>query len=299
MKKAQRETLEESWERQARARARQRLSEVEQARQEATQRPTGYTSDPERYAWALVIPVDNRDAVPVACYALARMAQRLAAVCMPTWPETPDQSATRLGSDEGHYVETHFEVVSDKQLPDEDLRTLVLGTLRDLGLEAMGITGAEWVRFQYDDWGVTDEEWAVRAAEFEAQSEAERAARVATMQAEAELHRREDPWACTVIRAALESGLRGVASQALSVYVQSGLVEIRVTGESATPKQIRSLVDTVPGLQVEWRKARGAGMTKIARGKIITYPSEDLWVHLKDRVVQGRLGGPADGCVTE
>jgi hypothetical protein len=297
-KNTQRQTFEARWERDARERARRRLSEVQQAKQEATQRPQGYKSDSDRYGWALVIPVDSGDAGHVACYAMARMAQRLAGVCTATWPETLDRHTTCLGSDQGYYVECQFEVASHNQPPDEELRALVLGTLRDVGLEAMGITGAEWVRFQYDDWGVTAEDIAARNAEFEARSKAELAARVAAMQAEAELHRREDPWACTVIRAALEAGLRGAAPWAVSVAVRNGLVEIGVTGEPVTPKQIRSVVDTVPGLRVEWRNVRGNKTTKTARGKIVTYPSNDLWAHLKRRVVQGRLGGAADGSGT-
>jgi hypothetical protein len=72
-----------------------------------------------------------------------------------------------------------------------------------------------------------------------------------------------------------------------------------VDGEQVMPKQVRPVVDKVPGLRVEWNKVRGDKTIKIARGKIVTYPSNDLWEHLKARVVQGYLGGAADGSVPD
>jgi hypothetical protein len=157
-KKARRETNEERRDREAREKAQQRLAEVEQARQETKQRPEGFKSDPERYGWSLVIPVDGQGAWHVAQYAVARMAERLAAWIDSHGDDRGDGTGYYPDGHNKYYVEYELGVGPDHQPSDDALRAMVLDTLRDPGLEAMGIRGAEFVRFQYDDWAVTDEE---------------------------------------------------------------------------------------------------------------------------------------------
>lgn len=307
LRKTKRQRKQEEYVQYQRQRTQELLDEVAQARREAASQPAGHVSDPNRYFMRLAIPVRDGHEADVADFAVYKMGQRLAGVI-----ELYNGYDGYPYSDGTDYLRTyHCNLVADNQRPDEEVRGRILSTLRDLGLESMGIERGEVVRWEYDNWEdnlLTEEELAAKIAASNTRWEAEMEARRAEWKAWAEQRRveeealRHERQAQQVkdnqLYKSIQNALALIAPQGQKrVSLHEGVVTVEVCGAESL-ERLRSLVEQVPGLKVEWLRSRSTkGWTRV-RGQVTQYPGDELFTRRKARVRPTGLGGVTDGAPT-